>query len=67
MRGKRVQFDNDTWEAIEAVMDKTSSTFQEIASEAFADLLKKHHQPVGFMAALEEVLGGHKKRSRKKK
>ena len=36
MRGKRVQFDNDTWEAIEAVMDKTGSTFQEIASEAFA-------------------------------
>ena len=32
MRGKRGQFDNDTWEAIEAVMDKTGSTFQEIAS-----------------------------------
>jgi hypothetical protein len=27
------------------------------AAEAFADLLKKHHQLVGFMAALEERLG----------
>ncbi len=28
-----------------------------IAAEAFADLLKKHHQLVGFMAALDERLG----------
>jgi hypothetical protein len=47
--------------------NQTGSTFQELAAEAFADLLKKHHQPVGFMAALEESLGGRGKSSRKKK
>jgi hypothetical protein len=65
MHGKRVQFDDDTWNAIEAVADEMGSTFPELAAEAFADLLRKHHQPVGFFAALEQSLGGHGK-SRKK-
>jgi hypothetical protein len=67
MPGKRVQFDDDTWQAIQMVCEQTGSTFQELAAEAFADLLKKHNQPVGFMAALEESLGGRGKPSRKKK
>jgi hypothetical protein len=67
MPGKRVQFDDDTWQAIQMVCHQTGSTFQELAAEAFADLLKKHNQPVGFMAALEESLGGRGKPSRKKK
>jgi hypothetical protein len=29
-------------------------SFQELADEAFADLLKKHKQPVGLKAALKE-------------
>ena len=33
-------------------------TFQELADEAFKDLLKKHHQPVGLKAALKESVGG---------
>jgi hypothetical protein len=48
MPGKRVQFDDDAWQAITAVCQQTGSTFQEIAAEAFADLLEKHHQPVGL-------------------
>ena len=59
MHGTRVQFDDDTWHAIEAVADEMGSTFPELAAEAFADLLRKHHQPVGFFAALEQSLGGH--------
>ena len=59
MHGKQVQFDDDTWHAIEAVANETGSTFPELAAEAFVDLLKKHHQPVGFFAALEQSLGGH--------
>ena len=35
-------------------------TFQEIADEAFADLLKKHKQPVGLMASLKESVGRKK-------
>jgi hypothetical protein len=53
MPGKRVQFDDDTWQAVQAVARQTGKSFQELASTAFADLLAKHHQPVGFKAALE--------------
>jgi hypothetical protein len=54
MPGKRVQFDEETWEAIEAVMRDSVSSFQELTDEAFADLLKKHKQPVGLKASLKE-------------
>ena len=54
MPGKRVQFDDETWQAIEAVADRTRMDFQELADEAFADLLKKHKQPVGLKAALKQ-------------
>ena len=57
MPGKRVQFDDATWQAIEAVADDTGKAFQELADEAFADLLKKHKQPVGLKAALKESMG----------
>jgi hypothetical protein len=59
MPGKRVQFDDETWQAIEAVAERTDMSFQELADEAFADLLKKHKQPVG-KAALKESVGGSK-------
>jgi hypothetical protein len=45
MVGKRVQFDNDTWEAVEAVMHDNGRTFQQLSDEAFADVLKEHEQP----------------------
>jgi len=54
MPGKRVQFDEATLAAIEAVARVSGKSFQELANEAFADLLKKHSQPVGFKAALKE-------------
>ena len=57
MPGKRVQFDDETWEAIEAVMRDSGSSFQDLTDEAFADLLKKHKQPVGLKAALQESVG----------
>ena len=33
---KRVQFDNDTWEAIEAVIHDIGKTFQALASQPLA-------------------------------
>jgi hypothetical protein len=54
MPGKRVQFDDDTWQAVEAVARQSGSTFQKLADDAFKDLLKKHKQPVGLKAALKE-------------
>ena len=56
MKGKRVQIDDETFAAIEAVAHAEGKSFQELADEAFKDLLKKHHQPVGFKAALKESL-----------
>ena len=58
MPGKRVQFDDETWQAIDAVARGRGKSFQELADEAFKDLLKKHHQPVGLKAALKDSVGG---------
>jgi hypothetical protein len=54
MVGKRVQFDDKTWAALDALMSEKGESFQDLADEAFTDLLKKHHQPVGLKAALKE-------------
>jgi hypothetical protein len=62
MPGKRVQFDNETWQAIDAVARGKGKSFQQLADEAFKDLLKKHHQPVGLKAALKESVSGKGKR-----
>lgn len=57
MPGKRVQFDDDTWQAIDAVLSRDGLTFQLLSDEAFKDVLKKHKQPVGLKAALKESVG----------
>ena len=67
MVGKRVQFDDETWAAIVAVARATGRSFQQLADEAFADLLKKHKQPVGLMASLKESVGTRAKPRRSKK
>ncbi len=67
MVGKRVQFDDETWHAIVALVRRSGSSFQELADEAFADLLKKHKQPVGLMASLKESVGGRIKKQTEKK
>jgi hypothetical protein len=54
MPGKRVQFDEETFEALTAVARETGKSFQQIPDEAFADFLKKHKQPVGLKASLRE-------------
>src|SRR5215510_2422460 len=45
MPGKRVQFDDETWHALDLLARDRMTDFQELADEAFADLLKKHGQP----------------------
>jgi hypothetical protein len=61
MPGKRVQFDDETWQAIDAVARGKGKTFQQLADEAFKDLLEKHRQPVGLKAALKQSVGGKAK------
>jgi hypothetical protein len=63
MKGKRVQFDDEIWAALEAVAHQQGVSFQDLADEAFKDLLKKHRQPVGFKASLKESLGGKESKS----
>jgi hypothetical protein len=67
MVGKRVQFDDETWQAIQAVARQTGKNFQELASSAFADMLKKHNQPLGFKAALEAAVTSRSKVKKAKK
>ena len=61
MVGKRVQFSDETWEAVIALARRSGASFQELTEEAFADLLKKHQQPVGLMASLKESVSARKK------
>ena len=66
MPGKRVQFDDETWQAIDGLATRLSKSFQALADEAFKDLLKKHRQPVGLKAALKESIDAPEKTARKK-
>ena len=54
MIGKRLLFDQEDWEAIHLLAKDRMATFQELADEAFRDLLRKHNRPVGFKAALRQ-------------
>jgi hypothetical protein len=40
MRGKRVQFDDETWHALDLLARDRMQDFQELADEAFRHLLK---------------------------
>jgi hypothetical protein len=52
MIGKRVQFDEATWHAVDLLGRDSMKDFQELADEAFRDLLKKHGRPTDLKAAL---------------
>ena len=56
MTGKRVQFDEETWQALDLLARDSMKTFQELADEAFADLLKKHGRPTDLKTALKRSL-----------
>ena len=57
MPGKRVNIDDETWTVLDLLARDRMATFQELADEAFADLLKKHGRPVGLKAALRQSAG----------
>ena len=54
MRRKQIQFDNDVYLALQQLANDRMATFQELADEAFADVLKKHKRPVGLADALKQ-------------
>jgi hypothetical protein len=54
MPGKRVQLDDETWQALDLLARDQMKDFQELADEAFADLLRKHQRPVTLRDALKQ-------------
>jgi predicted transcriptional regulator len=64
MVGKRIQFDDETWEALQALARQKGRTFQQLADEAFAELLRRFGQPVGLKAALKESVGAQGRKRR---
>jgi predicted transcriptional regulator len=54
MPGKRVQFDDETWQAVDVLARDSMKSFQELADEAFSDLLKKHGRPTDLKSALRQ-------------
>jgi len=57
MQGKRVQFDDETWDAIDLLAKDRMMTFQELADEAFRDVLRKHGRPTSLKEALRRSAG----------
>jgi hypothetical protein len=57
MPGKRVQFDQATWNALDLLTRDRMMDFQEIADEAFRDLLRKHNRPTDLKTALRQSAG----------
>jgi len=57
MPGKRVQFDAETWAALDLLARDRMMDFQELADEAFRDLLRKHGRPTELLAALRQSAG----------
>lgn len=57
MIGKRVQFDDETYTAIDALRRERRRSFQQLADEAFADLLAKHHHAPDLKSQLRESVG----------
>jgi predicted DNA-binding ribbon-helix-helix protein len=57
MPGKRVQLDDATWQALDLLARDRMMDFQELADEAFRDLLSKHNRPTDLKSALRQSAG----------
>jgi hypothetical protein len=66
-KGKRVQFDLETWHALNMLAADRMMSFQELADEAFRDLLQKHGRPADLKDALRRSLGNSKPERRHKR
>jgi hypothetical protein len=57
MIGKRVQFHEETWQQLRLLVSESMKSFQELADEAFNDLLRKHGRPASLKEALRRSAG----------
>ena len=58
---KLIAFDDDTFDKLSQLGRGRMATLQELADEAFADLLKKHGVPIDLKDALRKSAGVGKK------
>jgi hypothetical protein len=57
MPGKRVQFDDETWHALNLLARDRMQDLQELADEAFRDLLQKHGRSADQKTELRQSAG----------
>src|SRR5262245_60644315 len=53
---RRIDFDALTWQALNHLSFDTSKSVQELADEAFRDLLKKYRRPLTLKDMLQESI-----------
>jgi hypothetical protein len=54
LKRKLIEFAPELWLALDLLAKDTGRTVQELADEAFADLLSKYHRPASLKDALRE-------------
>jgi hypothetical protein len=53
-RRKLIEFDAETWHALHGLSQDSMKSLQDLADEAFRDLLRKHGRPASLKEALRE-------------
>jgi hypothetical protein len=56
---RRIAFDAESFVALDRLAKDRMVTIQELADEAFRDLLKKHHRPTTLTEMLRESARSH--------
>lgn len=51
---KLIEFDEETWNTLDLFARESMRSIQELADEAFRDLLRKHGRPSDLKAALRQ-------------
>ena len=68
VRRKLVEFDEETWRALELLRRDQVKSFEELSAEAFRDLLRKYGRPENLKAALKEsARASHQPASKRRK
>jgi hypothetical protein len=67
MIGKRIQFEEETWAAINLLRQERRRSFQQLADEAFRDLLEKYHRPADLKTQLRESAGMEPRKPKQRK
>lgn len=64
---KLIEFDDDTFAKLKQLARDRMGTFQELADEAFADLMRKHGIPIDLRDALKKSAAGTERTARRTK